>query len=205
VSKAEYSYPEDEFDVPSNPDVPRGVHRAPRTAWSRWWPFLLVLVVAPVLAFAAVNYASRNGDLPSLPGTSDSPSSEADDGAATPDDTASDGATAPTDTATEAPPAETEAAVAPDLSTPVVVLNAAKISGLAGDQAAKLTAAGFTAVTTGNFTGTAPDASVVYYASEDQKATAELVGSTVGVPTATLSPTDAGTGITLVLATNPDA
>ena len=205
MSKAEYSYPEDEFDVPSNPDVPRGVHRAPRTAWSRWWPFLLVVVLAPVLAFAAVNYASRNGDLPSLPGTSDSPSSDAGDGGATPDDTASDGATAPTDTGTEEPPADTDTAAAPDLSTPIVVLNAAKISGLAGDQANKLTAAGFTAVSTGNFTGKAPTASVVYYATEDQKATAELVGSTLGVPTATLSPTDAGTGITVVLATNPDA
>jgi len=205
VSKAEYSYPEDEFDVPSNPDVPRGAHRAPRSAWSRWWPFLLVLVLAPALAFAAVNYASRNGDLPALPGTSDSPSSEADGGAETPDDTASDGATAPTEGATEEAPADSETAAAPDLSTPVEVLNAAKISGLAGTQADKLTAAGFTAVTTGNFTGTAPDASVVYYAAEDQKATAELVGSTLGVPAVTLSPSDAGTGISVVLATNPDA
>jgi cytoskeletal protein RodZ len=203
VSKAEYSYPEDEFDVPSNPDVPRGVHRAPRSAWSRWWPFLLVVVLAAGAAYAAVNFAARNGELPTLPGSSDS--APPDTGSDAPSDTATDGATAPTDTATEPAPAESDAAAAPVMSTPVVVLNAAKISGLAADQAAKLTAAGFTAVTTGNFTGTVPDDSVVYYASEDQKATADLVASTLGLTAVTLSAADAGAGISVVLASNPDA
>lgn len=202
MSKAEYSYPEDEFDVPSNPDVPRGVHRAPRTAWSRWWPFLLVVVLAASSAYVAVNLAARNGDLPALPGASDSPAS---DTGADPTDTASDGATAPTDTTTESTPAEEPPAATPVMDTPVVVLNAAKIGGLAGVQAEKLTGAGFTAVTTGNFTGTAPDDSVVYYASEDQKVTADLVASTLGLTVVTLSPADAGTGITVVLASDPDA
>lgn len=203
MSKAEYSYPEDEFDVPSNPDVPRGVHRAPRSAWSRWWPFLLVVVLAASSAYVAVNLAARNGDLPSLPGASDSPST--DTGADAPTDTASDGATAPADGATESAPAEEPPAATPVMDTPVAVLNAAKIGGLAGAQAEKLTAAGFTAVTTGNFTGTAPDDSVVYYAAEDQKATADLVASTLGLTVVTLSPADAGTGITVVLASDPDA
>jgi hypothetical protein len=203
VSKAEYSYPEDEFDVPSNPDVPRGVHRAPRSAWSRWWPFLLVLVLAPVVAFLLVNFAARNGDLPALPGTSDAPSSDA--GAETPDDTATDGATTPTDTATETPPEAEAPAPTAVMDTPVVVLNAAKIGGLAATQAEKLTTAGFTAVTTGNFTDAAPDESVVYYASEDQAVTAQLVASTLGLTTVTLSPEDAGSGISVVLASDPDA
>ncbi|WP_456844292.1 LytR C-terminal domain-containing protein [Cellulomonas sp. P5_C6] len=202
MSKAEYSYPEDEFDVPSNPDVPRGVHRAPRTAWSRWWPFVLVLVLAPVLAFVLVNLAARNGDLPDLPGTTDSPSEQAD----APDDTATDAATdGATDAATETPPADEQTAAAPVMDTPVTVLNAAKIGGLAAAQAAKLTAAGFTAVATGNFTGTVPADSVVYYAAEDQKATADLVASTLGLTTVTLSAADAGTGISVVLASDPDA
>ncbi|MEZ0446807.1 LytR C-terminal domain-containing protein [Cellulomonas sp. ICMP 17802] len=201
MSKAEYSYPEDEFDVPSNPDVPRGVHRAPRSAWSRWWPFLLVLVLAPALAFVLVNLAARDGNLPALPGAS----SPASDSSGTPDDTASDGATSPTDTATETTPADQPSAAAPAMDTPVTVLNAAKISGLAGTQAEKLTAAGFTAVTTGNFTGTAPADSVVYYATEDLKATADLVAATLGLTTVTLSADDAGTGVSVVLTSKPGA
>ncbi len=200
MSKAEYSYPEDEFDVPSNPDVPRGVHRAPRSAWSRWWPFLVVLVAAPALAFVLVNLAARDGNLPALPGTSQAP----DAGDETPSDTPTDGETA-AEGDTETPPAEEPAAPAPALDTPVVVLNAANISGLAAAQAEQLTTAGFTAVTTGNFTDTKPDDSTVYYASEDQKATADLVAQTLGLTTVTLSAADAGTGISVVLVSNPDA
>lgn len=199
MSKAEYSYPEDEFDVPSNPDVPRGVHRAPRSAWSRWWPFLLVLVLAPTLAFVLVNLAARDGNLPTLPGTSNSPVAED-----TPTDAATEGGDAPADEGAQTPPADEPVAPAPVLSTPVVVLNAANIGGLAGEQAAKLTAAGFTAVTTGN-TDASTDDSVVYYASEDQRATADLVAQTLGLTVVELSSTEAGTGISVVLVSDPDA
>jgi hypothetical protein len=194
VSKAEYSYPEDEFDVPSNPDVPRGVHRAPRSAWSRWWPFLVVLVLTPVLAFAAVNYMARDGNLPSLPGTSQTP-----DAQDPPPETEGETPTEP-----EAPPVEEPVAPTPKMDTPVVVLNAASIGGLAKTQAAKLTTAGFTAVTTGNIEAKTAD-SVVYYATEDQSATAQLVADTLGLGAPSLSPADAGTGISVVLVTDPDA
>ncbi|MBO3084984.1 LytR C-terminal domain-containing protein [Cellulomonas fengjieae] len=192
MSKAEYSYPEDEFDVPSNPDVPRGVHRAPRSAWSRWWPFAVVLVVAPVLAFTLVNLAARDGNLPALPGTSNpavEPSPEA-----------------PTEgeTAAETPPVEEPVAPQPVMDTPIVVLNAAGIGGLAAEQAEELTTAGFTAVTTGNIEATTDD-SVVYYASEDQKVTADLVAQTLGVATVTAGAPNGGTAITVVLVTDPDA
>jgi calcineurin-like phosphoesterase len=90
------------------------------------------------------------------------------------------------------------------MTTPVAVLNAASIGGLAKTQAEKLTAAGFTAVTTGNKTATTPD-SVVYYATEDLKPTADLVAQTLGLTTTTLSAADAGTGISVVLVSDPDA
>lgn len=195
VSKADTHYAEDEFDVP-NPEAARGVHRAPRSAWSRWWPFVAVLVVAPLVAYGLVTLAANQGDLPT------SGSSQGTD------PSASDGATAPADGATdgtgETAPAEPEAP-AVNMAASIEVLNAAKISGLAGDQAKKLTDAGFTAVTTGNFTGTAPADSVIYYASEDLAPTAQLVATTLGVPTATLSAADAGTGISVVLASDPSS
>jgi len=196
VSKAEYSYPEDEFDVPSNPDVPRGVHRAPRSVWSRWWKFLVVLALLPVLAFTLVNLAARDGNLPSLPGTSNSP--EAGDETTTEPPTEGE---APADT--ETTPAEEPAAPAPVLTTPVAVLNAAGIGGIAGEQAAKLTAAGFTAVTTGNADPTEDD-STVFYTSEDLRPTADLVAQTLGLTEVVLLAADEP-GITVQLVSDPDA
>lgn len=196
MSKAEYPYPEDEFDVPSNPDVPRGVHRAPRSFWSRWWRFLVVLAILPVLAFALVNYAARDGNLPSLPGTSDSPGAQED----TPTDTATEGE-APVEP--ETPASEEPAAPTPVLTTPVTVLNAASIGGLAGEQAQKLTAAGFTAVETGNAEPTVDD-STVYYTSEDLRPTADLVAQTLGLTEVVLEAADTP-GITVLLVSDPDA
>jgi len=199
VSKAEYSYPEDEFDVPSNPDVPRGVHRAPRSAWSRWWKFLVVLALLPVLAFTLVNLAARDGNLPTLPGTSNSP-----DAQETPADTATEGegeGEAPTEP--ETPAVEEPPAPAPVMDTPIVVLNAASIGGLAGEQAEQLTAAGFTSVTTGNTE--ADGDSVVYFPSEELRATADLVAQTLGLTTVTLQPADDVVGVSVVLTSDPDA
>ncbi|KQT02215.1 LytR C-terminal domain-containing protein [Cellulomonas sp. Leaf395] len=196
MSKAEYSYPEDEFDVPSNPDVPRGVHRAPRSAWSRWWKFLVVLALLPVLAFALVNLAARDGNLPSLPGTSTAPEAQDD----TPTDAATEGEV-PTDT--ETAPVDEPVAPAPVLSTPVEVLNAASIGGLAAEQAAELTAAGFTAVTTGNAEPTV-DASTVSYTSEDLRPTADLVAQTLGLTEVVLQAGD-NAGISVLLVSDPDA
>jgi hypothetical protein len=195
VSKADTHYPEDEFDVP-NPDAARGVHRAPRSVWSRWWPFLAVLVVAPLVAYGLVTLAADQGDLPT------GQSSQGADPGAT-DGATEPAASAPADGAAS-PPAES-AAPPVNMAAPIVVLNAAKISGLAGSQAKKLTDAGFTAVAPGNFTGTKPADSVVFYASEDLAPTAQLVASTLGITTVTLSATDAGNGIAVVLASDPSA
>jgi hypothetical protein len=200
VSKADYPYPDDEFDVPADPDAPRGVHRAPRSAWAKWWPFLAVLVLAPVLAYAAVTVWGVLND----PSTGDPGSSTIDDEA--PDDTASDGtAEEPTEGTEDPGTTESEAPPAPQpvLSTPVEVLNAAGIGGLAGTQQQKLTVAGFTAVTTGNSDGAGVDDSTVFYASEDLKPTADLVAQTLGITTVTMSAEDAGDGIVVLLKSDP--
>lgn len=207
MSKADYPYPDDEFDraADADPDVPRGVHRAPRSTWSRWWPFLAVVVLAPLLAFGAVTVWGMVND--------SSMNDAKDSGVTAPEDNETsdpgDGTEAPADgtgTGTEEPPATAEPpAPTPVLTTPVQVLNGAGIKGLAGDQAKKLTDAGFTTVDTGNVTGTKPAQNTVYYASEDLKDTATAVGQTLGVTTVTLSPTDAGDGISVVLVSNPSA
>lgn len=200
MSKADYPYPDDEFDAPADPDAPRGVHRAPRTAWSRWWPFLAVLVLAPVLAYGAVTAWGL------INGADDSPgSSTVDDG--TTDGGTTDGTEETPAEGTEETPVETEEppAVEPVLSTPVQVLNASGVSGVAARQQAKLQEAGFTAATTGNSDGEGVTDSTVFYASEDLRSTADLVAQTLGLTAVTLSPEQAGDGIVVVLRTDPDA
>ncbi len=202
MSKADYPYPDDEFDAPADPTAPRGVHRAPRSAWSRWSPFLLVLVLAPLLAYGAVTFATRGGDLPLVGGGGgDDDGTPAATATATPggsDDETGGESPEPTepgqDETTEEPPA-----LEPDLATSVTVYNAAGIQGLAAKAGEKLTAAGFTSVKPDNFTGTKPAASSVFYGAEEDRATADLVASTLGLSTAQLDPAQAPSGVVVVL------
>ncbi|MCC2313815.1 LytR C-terminal domain-containing protein [Cellulomonas xiejunii] len=203
MSKADYPYPEDEFDAIS-PDAPTGVHRAPRSAWSRWWPFVVVLVVVPVIAYGAVAYLSRTGDLPLAGGSSQ----EQEAPAVPPEDAAAGEGTGeepPADAEPEQPATEEPPAPEPDLATPVSVLNGARVSGLAGRVAEELQGVGFTAVFPDNASGSLPSASTVFITSEDLRPTAELVASTVGIPAIEVAPQQAGGGITVVLVTDPDA
>jgi hypothetical protein len=199
VSKASYSYPPDEFDASPDPDSPRGVHRAPRSAWSRWWPFLAVVVIVPLVAWGAVTYLAGKGQLPDIPGAASTSTAQE---TGQPTDAAQP--TGSTPATTPAAPTTT-AAPAADLATPVSVLNGSKIAGLAKKVGDQLTAAGFTKVTTGNATATTPTASTVFYGSASLKATAEAVAKAIKVSAVQLSATEAPSGITVVLRSDPSA
>lgn len=104
MTSTRYPYEPDEFDAPAPAGAPVGVHRAPRSAWSRTWPFLMVVVLAGALGVGAVAYVSNSEDPPVI--------ASSDDGAATDDGETTD---EPTDAATETPtdeptdePTETE-------------------------------------------------------------------------------------------------
>ncbi|MDM7830501.1 LytR C-terminal domain-containing protein [Cellulomonas edaphi] len=204
MSKADYPYADDEFDAPAGPDVPRGVHRAPRSAWSRWWPFVVVIVLVPALAYALVTWASRDNS------TNDDASGEPSSSASAPATSGSPGTSEtpksqePSTETTSEPPASEEPTATAELGTPVVVYNAAGISGLAKSTAGELEAAGFTSVTSTNFSGTKPAASTIYYASEDLEPTAALVGQTLGIDALELSASDAGDGVSVVLVSDPN-
>lgn len=201
MSKADYPYPDDEFDA-TDPATPLGVHRAPRTWWSRWWPFVVVVLVAPVLAFLAVTYAADQ-DTPSS-GSNDNPTTSAPPTSEEPSssETASTPAEEPAETPEETP--SEEPAAEPDTAAGVLVLNGSGISGLAGRTGEDLESAGFTNVSTGNYSGDL-DASTVFYASEELRATADLVAQTIGVDAVELDPAEAGDAITVVLITDPAA
>ncbi|OIQ78506.1 hypothetical protein GALL_397820 [mine drainage metagenome] len=195
MSKARYPYPDDEFDAVDDHAAPRGVHRRARSVWTRVWPFLLVIVLFPAIAYGIVTLLT--GTDMGLSGGAGLPSagvSSTAEPSTTATATTSAAPGTPTTSPTTTPPA------AADLRTAVAVDNATKTSGLAAKGAAALRTAGFTTITTGNYTGTAPATSTVYYASAKLAATARAAAAALKITTVTLDPAKAGSTIVVVLA-----
>lgn len=195
MTKPNYPYPEDEFDQAALHAGPRGVHRQPRAGLRRWWPFLAVLVLAPALAFAFVTFLSHSGTSSKIPGFSSLTEDSTASGA--PSQTSSPTASATASATTTTTPTPT--AAGPALGTKIQVLNGAGVSGVAGKASAKLTAAGFTSVTSGNYGGAALSVSTVFYATPADAVTAKAVGTALGIAQVKESATQASGAIVVVL------
>jgi hypothetical protein len=193
--KGHYAYPPDEFDAAAQEERPRGVHRTPRSWWSRWGALVAVLVIFPLLAFGVVTWLS---DWQGLQRDDVVAEEGADGGAPTePEEpTAPTGSAEPTEPSgegeaeepTEEPAPEEPTVPAPDLAADVEVLNATGTAGLAGGAAERLAAAGFTSVTPGNWQAADPDASVVLYADPADEGTAAEVAAALGIGVVQASP-----------------
>jgi hypothetical protein len=143
----------------------------------------VVLIVFPALAFGVVTWLSGSGGLSGIVAGSGSTSSSTTPSASattTPTETST-----PTETATPTPTETTTPPPAPDLTRTVRVENATKTSGLAGGAGTKLKAAGFTAVTTGNWTGAAVAGSTVFYPGPADLGTATKVAEVLGIAAVT--------------------
>jgi hypothetical protein len=201
VTKGSDRYPEDEFDAAPAEDAPIGVHRAPRSWWSRWWPFVAVVVLVPALTVVFVLWASSwDGRLPVF-GSSATPVASAP---AEPETEAPAETPAATEPATEeAPatesPAEEVPPPAPDLDATVRVLNAANISGLAAGAAEDLEGAGFTSVETGNGNAGGSTATTVFYGTPELAVTAQQVATTLGITNVVESAEVADDGVVVLL------
>lgn len=193
MNKAEYPYPTDEFDTVEPDSGPRGVHRVPRSRWSRAWPFVLVILVFPALAYGAVTYwtGSGGGSEAASPATEAATSAESP--AQTPAETPVE-----TPAATPSEPAATPAP-APDLDTPVIVYNATSTSGLAAAAVGTLEDAGWTDATPADFTGASLTASTVLYGAPELESSARAAAEALGIATVELAETDAVDGIEIVL------
>jgi hypothetical protein len=175
VAKRDYPYPEDEFDSLGADRVPQGVHRAPPSRWRTLLPFILVLILAPALAYLGVSYLSNQGSPASSSTTTPTaPESVAPEETATPEETA-----APEETESPEPEPTPEANVIRDAQ--IFVLNGAGVAGLAGGAADKLTADGFTNVTPDDYGSRLPTVSTVYYNNADLADTAQQVGAVLGI------------------------
>lgn len=178
MSREDYPYPEDEFDTLGEDRAPQGVHRAPLPRWRQLLPFLIVLVLAPTLAFVAVRALTGDGGGAPDPTTTvtQAPTSEA------PTDEATEETSEPADeetTATEEP--TTEEAADLDRSIGIWVLNGSGVSGLAADTVAVLEEDGWTGASAADYGRAQPSATTLFYDNADQAEEAAAVGELLGI------------------------
>ncbi len=180
-------HPRDEFDrVPENSSR-RGVHRnsidAPKAALA---PLIVFGVVALIIGAAAFfvlpnfgfgapsdNSASSSAAPTTAPASSSAPGTPSSSAAAAPSPRA---AAAPSPSAPSAPPA-----AAIDKTTPISVLNASGVVGLAAKYGGMVSGAGWPVSQMGNWAGAAQPSSVILYQGAEQKANAEALGALLGI------------------------
>ena len=194
-------FPEDEFDEAAQERGPMGVHRKrKRLLWAIAAP-LLIFVAAGALAYGVVVYlwrAQGNEGIPPLDNVAQSTITATV--AQTPDVTFSP---TPTPTPSTTPsPTPTVEPVQFDASVPV--LNGAGIAGIAAENQGKLEAAGFTAVTADNISGTKPSENTVRYSDARFESTAAKVAEVLGITNVEFGVVSDG-DVVVLLVTDPAA
>ncbi|MDR0366217.1 MAG: LytR C-terminal domain-containing protein [Bifidobacteriaceae bacterium] len=173
MSKNTYSYPPDEFDQVDMNSRPKEVHAASRGVWSHVWPFLLVIVLVPTVAFLAVHFLADND--PSAGPDPTTPAPTGDQQPTEPVDEPTDDPVPPEPTTPEPPPPTVDYAVV------VTVYNGGGTEGAAGRAAEKLRGAGFAQAASKQQPNPAkPTAATIYYSSQDQIATAQEIATLLG-------------------------
>ncbi len=212
--------------VDASPRARRGAHRAARPRLLVLLPVLVVVAVVGVAVLAAVFFTGLGGAgepsapvaaptpaVTTLPEVSAPPALEPDEDGGAPG--ADGGTDAPTpgsgstedaagsdpsdgeggdDGADEGPAAEA------DPTTPVVVLNSTRTSGLAADAAEELEGSGWAVARTGDQPGGAVPVTLVRYRDAEQEATARAVAQAVGgSPTVEQDPSVSPDVITVIM------
>jgi cytoskeletal protein RodZ len=200
VAKNAYPYPPDEFDRVDVSSRPKEVHAVRRGAWSQTWPYLLVLVLIPAVAFAVVYFLGDR--LPNRDAQNPPAGGDTTETAEPPEDTKE---TPPQDEQSEEPPPQTppvEESPAPvvDKAVTVTVYNITTVAKCAADTADTLTNAGYTAATSSEGKPATPTATTVYYSTEEQAATAQDIATTLSVGAPELNAEVAGGNLVVVVA-----
>ncbi|GAA1995031.1 LytR C-terminal domain-containing protein [Isoptericola halotolerans] len=209
MTKSQYPYPPDEFDVRGPEGAPVGVHREPRSGWSSAWPFLLVAVVFAGLGVGIISYLSDGGESPTEnpPAASEQSADpeggegsgdgeedpEGDEGAAGDEDADSedgasedDGDDAGSEDGTEDEADEegdlASLVAAADTGAFVRVLNDdSGVAGEAGRGADALEAMGFSNTEATNYDGDSGQTTNVVWYAEGRAETAAAVAAALGV------------------------
>ncbi len=191
------SYAMDEFDNP--PKGPAGVHRGRRSAAARYTPFVVVVVVAALCGFLAWGVLSGEFNKVHWPWSPASSQTSSKTSTTTAKKKAAEKKAAEKkqqeeaakkqqeEEATkkqqeeEAAKQQQEQAAQVDRSLSVRVINGTGISGYAATKQSVLNQAGYANVAAANPSGTLPDATVVWYQNDADKATAEDVANALGI------------------------
>lgn len=207
MSKSDYPYAPDEFDVPAPEGVPVGVYRAPRSGWSKTWPFLLVAVIFAGVAIGGVT-AISGGFGPTPPAEAQAPAeppaAEEPPAEETPaeDVPAEEAPVEPP--ATEAPPVTAVPDVAALLAAAdkgafVRVLNDDGPEGESRVGKTALDAKGFTNVKFEAYPGDSGVAVNTVWYTADRKETATAVAAVLGIPAEQMSETTVREGDVVVV------
>lgn len=189
------SYAMDEFDNP--PKGPAGVHRGRRSAAARYTPFVVVVVVAALCGFLAWGVLSGEFNKVHWPWSPASSQTSSKTSATAKKKAAEKKAAekqqqeaakkqqeeeaAKKQQEEEAAKRQQEQAAQVDRSLSVRVINGTGISGYAATKQSVLNQAGYANVAAANPSGTLPDATVVWYQNDADKATAEDVANALGI------------------------
>jgi hypothetical protein len=180
-------YPKDEFDR-AGEDMPVGMHRPQPSRWRSVLPFLVILVVVPLLGWGASHLLTSQGlggaqSDTSAPTSQPAQSSQSSGGQSSSEASPS-GTPEPSESAT---PEETTPTPTPtptqsvDYNVVISVLNGTTVQGYAAEAAAQLNNAGFPGTSAANAGDWASQSSVVYYSDPDLEATANEVARVLGV------------------------
>lgn len=191
------SYAMDEFDNP--PKGPAGVHRGRRSAAARYTPFVVVVVVAALCGFLAWGMLSGEFNKVHWPWSPASSQTSSKTSTTTAKKKAvekkaaekkqqeeaakkqQEEEAAKKQQEEEAAKQQQEQAAQVDRSLSVRVINGTGISGYAATKQSVLNQAGYANVAAANPSGTLPDATVVWYQNDADKATAEDVANALGI------------------------
>ena len=191
------SYAMDEFDNP--PKGPAGVHRGRRSAAARYTPIVVVVVVAALCGFLAWGVLSGEFNKVHWPWSPASSQTSSKTSTTTAKKKAAEKKAAEKKQQEEAAKKQQEEEVAKkqqeeeaakqqqeqaaqvDRSLSVRVINGTGISGYAATKQNVLNQAGYANVAAANPSGTLPDATVVWYQNDADKATAEDVANALGI------------------------
>lgn len=191
------SYAMDEFDNP--PKGPAGVHRGRRSAAARYTPFVVVVVVAALCGFLAWGVLSGEFNKVHWPWSPASSQTSSKTSTTTAKKKAAEKKAAEKkqqeeaakkqqeeeavkkQQEEEAAKQQQEQAAQVDRSLSVRVINGTGISGYAATKQSVLNQAGYANVAAANPSGTLPDATVVWYQNDADKATAEDVANALGI------------------------
>ena len=184
------TYPRDDFDgVPEGNPV--GVHRRTRNPWAPVVPFLLVLVLVPLLAWGVATLIQRNVPEAEVGAAQSQSQPQSQQAQSTVDQAQSDVVSPDSNVPTAAPddpsatPDEPAGTTEPegtvDFAAAVTVLNGTTISGYAAEFAGHVTNAGFTNVSATNASTWPTDQNTVFYPSAELRATAEAVAAAAGI------------------------